>query len=64
MIVDLDDLSKSVWIVPPGNAGHPGSPHYRDGVAPWLQGEYWSMSTRPEDYTANADATMTLRPPE
>ena len=64
MIVDLDDLSKSVWIVPPGNAGHPGSPHYRDGVEPWLNGEYWSMSTRPEDYTANADATMTLRPPE
>jgi penicillin amidase len=62
-IIDLDDFAKSVWILPPGQSGHPGSPHYRDGLEPWLRGEYWSMSTRREDYSAKAEATLTLLPP-
>lgn len=62
MIVDLDDLARSVWVLPPGQVGHPGSPHYGDGVASWLAGDYWSMSTRPEDYAANAESTLVLEP--
>ncbi|OGO29290.1 MAG: hypothetical protein A2W33_02685 [Chloroflexi bacterium RBG_16_52_11] len=39
-IVDLGDLSRSVMIVPPGQSGQLGSPHYDDLIQPWLNGEY------------------------
>jgi penicillin amidase len=61
-IIDLDDFAKSVWILPPGQSGHPGSPHYQDGIEPWLKGEYWSMSTRPEDYGGDGSLSLTLVP--
>ncbi len=62
MIVDLDDFARSVWVLPPGQVGHPGSPHYGDGVTPWLAGDYWSMSTRREDYATNAESRLVLEP--
>ncbi|MFZ5808758.1 MAG: penicillin acylase family protein [Chloroflexota bacterium] len=39
-VVDLDDLSRSVTIAPPGQSGHIGSEHYDDLIEPWLRGEY------------------------
>ncbi len=42
-IVDMGDLSKSQVIVPPGQSGQLGSPHYNDMVEPWLAGEYLPM---------------------
>ncbi len=34
-IFDLDDWSKSRWIVPFGCSGHPGSPHHEDQMERW-----------------------------
>lgn len=42
-VVDLADLSQSVWIQPPGQSGRLGSPHYDDLTGPWLAGEYLPM---------------------
>lgn len=42
-IVDLGDLAQSWVLVPPGQSGHPGSPHYDDMIRPWLQGDYIPM---------------------
>jgi penicillin amidase len=42
-IVSLGDLSQSVVIVPPGQSGQLGSPHYGDLAGPWLRGEYIPM---------------------
>ena len=42
-VVDLADLSRSVWIQPPGQSGRLGSPHYDDLAHPWLEGEYLPM---------------------
>ncbi len=39
-VVDLDDLTQSVTIVPPGQSGHIGSEHYDDLIEPWVKGEY------------------------
>ena len=39
-VVELGDLSRSVTIVPPGQSGQLGSPHYDDLIQPWLDGEY------------------------
>jgi penicillin amidase len=42
-IVDMADLSRSVTIIPPGQSGQLGSPHYDDLAAPWASGEYMPM---------------------
>jgi penicillin amidase len=42
-IVDMGDLSASQVIVPPGQSGQLGSPHYDDMIEPWLKGEYHLM---------------------
>jgi penicillin G amidase len=43
MIIDLGDLNKSLWMLPPGNSGHAGSAHYGDGIKPWLNIDYFPM---------------------
>ncbi len=42
-IVDMGDLSKSVFSFPSGQSGHLGSPHYDDLIEPWLKGDYLPM---------------------
>jgi penicillin amidase len=42
-IVDMGDFSASQIIVPPGQSGQIGSPHYDDMIEPWLKGEYHPM---------------------
>jgi penicillin amidase len=39
-VVDLDDLTQSVTIAPPGQSGHIASGHYDDLIEPWIKGEY------------------------
>jgi penicillin amidase len=39
-ILDLTDWDRSRAIHPPGQSGHPGSPHYADFLPLWLTGEY------------------------
>ena len=43
VIMDLRDFDKCKIILPPGQSGVLGSPHYSDMVAPWLKGEYIPM---------------------
>jgi penicillin amidase len=42
-IVDLSDLSQSVAVIPPGQSGQLGSPHYDDLIDPWITGEYFPV---------------------
>ena len=47
-----------------GNSGHPGSPHYRDQVQDWLEGQYHPMYMRREDIEANLEGITVLEPLE
>lgn len=62
MIVDLADLNRSLWILPPGQSGHPGSPHYSDGIQPWLNLEYHHMLWDWDQIKANQEGTLELTP--
>ncbi len=44
-IYDLSDLDRSLFVVAPGQSGHPLSPHYRDLAALWASGGYVQIST-------------------
>jgi len=39
-VVDLDDWDRMRFILPTGQSGQPGSPHYGDMVEAWRCGEY------------------------
>ena len=39
-IHDPADWTNSLWIVPLGASGHPGSPHYADQAQTWADVEY------------------------
>lgn len=62
MILDFADLNRSVWVLPPGQSGHPGSRHYSDGIEPWLNVEYRPMLWDWGDIRANEEGTLQLRP--
>jgi penicillin amidase len=62
MIVDFNDLDRSVWVLPPGQSGHPGSLHYDDGIRPWLNMEYHPMMWDWERIRANQEGTLWLFP--
>jgi penicillin amidase len=61
-IFDLSDLNAARVLMPPGNSGQPGSPHYADNVERWLQLQYHPLYIDWGDIEANAEAEMTLRP--
>ncbi len=44
-IYDLSDLDASLYIIAPGQSGHPASPHYDDLLAQWAQGDYIPIRT-------------------
>lgn len=54
MIVDFSDLDGSLFIVTPGQSGHPHSTHFGDLAPLWGRGEYiqirsdWGVSDPPE----------------
>jgi len=62
MILDFANLNRSVWVLPPGQSGHPGSPHYTDGIKPWLNMEYHPMLWDWEDIYANQEGLLQLMP--
>jgi penicillin amidase len=64
MIVDFADFNRSVWVLPPGQSGHPGSPHYNDGIQPWLNLEYWPMLWDWKSIRTNEEGTLQLLPEE
>ena len=61
-IFDMADLNAGRIVIPPGNSGQPGSPHYGDNVGRWLDLEYHPLQVRWQDIEANADGEMLLRP--
>ena len=62
MIVDFADVDGAVWILPPGQSGHPGSPHYSDNIQPWLNLEYHPMLWNWDRIKANQEGTLWLLP--
>jgi penicillin amidase len=42
---DLADRDQSLWVVPFGASGVPGSAHHRDQLPLWLKGELAPVST-------------------
>lgn len=40
MIIDMADYDGSVGIIPTGQSGHPGDPHYDDQIVLWVNGDY------------------------
>ncbi len=62
MVVDLNDLSKSMTIHTTGQSGHPFSEHYNDMVDLWRNIEYKPMLWTDEQVREAAVSTLTLRP--
>ena len=55
-IFDTSDWEKSLWIVPLGSSGHPGSPHYGDQAVLWSNVEFIPMTY---DWSKIAEAAET-----
>jgi penicillin G amidase len=43
MIADLTDTSTLYTVDAPSQSGHPGSPHYKDQLSDWLDGNYHEL---------------------
>jgi penicillin amidase len=61
-IVDMKDLSRSIVIIPPGQSGQLGSPHYDDLVDLWIKGKYIPMLWTQEQIQVAAEAELILKP--
>ena len=59
-IADLGDLEHCWGLLAPGQSGHPGSPHYNDGVQAWFEAGYHPMLTRRDEVEANLEARLVL----
>jgi penicillin amidase len=62
MIVDLNDLNNSQWIIPTGESGHPASDHYRDLNAKYRAYQYDLMPWNADSIQKTAAATLILQP--
>jgi penicillin G amidase len=63
-ILDLNDLNAARILMPPGNSGQPGSPHYGDNVERWLRLEYHPLFIDWRDIEANSEGDLRLHPRE
>ena len=61
-IHDPSDWSRSLWIVPLGASGHPGSPHYADQAETWANIEYIPQLWDWKQIAAEAESRQELRP--
>lgn len=61
-IHDPSDWSNSLWIVPLGASGHPGSPHYTDQAEMWANVDYIPQLWDWERIAAEAETTQELQP--
>ena len=64
MIVDLDDLTRSITVHTTGQSGHPYSPHYDDMIDLWRNMEYYPMLWTQEQVEAAAVSRLMLQPSE
>ena len=59
---DTANWDDSLWVVPLGSSGHPGSPHYHDQSETWRQVEMLPMRWDWDAIIANAETHQALRP--
>lgn len=59
-IIDMNDLSRSMISVPPGQSGHVASRHYDDQLLPWLRGEYQPLLWTREQVEENTQGVLRL----
>ncbi len=61
-IADLSNLDNCWGMLVPGQSGHPASPHYGDGIQPWLNGSYHPMLFQRSAVEKNLTAQLDLTP--
>jgi penicillin G amidase len=61
-IIDLSDLSRSEFVIPVGQSGQLGSPHYDDLIAPYLNGQYLPMLWTREQVEGALEGRLALNP--
>ncbi len=61
-IVDLAAPHRSVSVLPGGQSGHPGSPHYLDQFPLWLRGEYHAQWLDRPEIEAHLEGRLRLEP--
>jgi penicillin amidase len=59
---DLADWDDSLWVVPLGSSGHPGSKHYHDQSAAWSQVQMVPMVYSWERIIAESETQQRLEP--
>ncbi|WP_268797562.1 penicillin acylase family protein [Pseudomonas huanghezhanensis] len=63
IIVDFSQQEPMIGQNGAGQSGNPASPHYADGIEPWLKGQYLSIPMKPENFEkAYGKARLTLTP--
>jgi acyl-homoserine lactone acylase PvdQ len=62
MIVDMSDLTNAVVILPTGQSGHAGHPHYIDMVDMWRLIEYVPMYWELDGLRGNTEGHLQLVP--
>jgi penicillin amidase len=63
-LFDVGDWDAGLFVLPTGQSGHPGSPHYDDMVAAWSKWEYCPLVFSREAVEAATTETIELRPDE
>jgi len=59
---DIGNWKAGGIVIPQGESGEPGSPHYRDGAEQWLQGDLVPLPFDDADVARAAQETLTLTP--
>ena len=59
---DTANWDDSLWVVPLGSSGHPGSPHYHDQSETWRKVEMVPMRWDWPGIIANSESSQTLQP--
>ncbi|MGD9052732.1 MAG: penicillin acylase family protein, partial [Desulfobacterales bacterium] len=62
MIVDFSNMSVAQHVLPTGESGQLGSPHYKDQLDLYLNGQYRSAWLERSDVEKHAKGTLTLKP--
>jgi len=62
MIVDFSNMSVSHHVLPTGESGQLGSPHYKDQIDLYLRGQYHSAWLERTDAEKHAEGTLLLTP--
>jgi penicillin amidase len=62
IIADCSDWDKSVGTNCPGQSGDPESPHYKDLIGPWAEGQYFPIYFSRKKVLSAAESILVLNP--